>query len=124
MKNWTNIIFLAAIFSFDACNQPHKGEPDYEGLAKAVCLCNENLEQLNKKFEVASQLEDSADAEKILTQIENSEAEFQSCLERAESKYGIIKGEENETKINAALKIHCPALLEIPKEPEDLSAPK
>ncbi len=101
-------VALAATFSLFVTCKNKESEPKYTELAKAICECNQPLAAANERFEAAQKEGKIDDAEKILSEMEPLDDVFQRCLTKAEQQHGTIKGDAQEEKITAALKIQCP----------------
>lgn len=100
-----NILLFVAI-TFVACN-PGK---DYEGLATELCDCMQPTLELSKRLEnIDLNAQDSLQTQAIINEIERLQEQSMLCADEIEAKIGEVNEEDN-AKLNAALKKVCPEI--------------
>ncbi|RMF31625.1 MAG: hypothetical protein D6765_01535 [Bacteroidetes bacterium] len=102
---------LFALALLASCQNNTSQGKDYKGLADGLCACLEPMAEFQKTLEDALKApENEEEFQSMMTEMESIMAEGQNCIKALEEKYGVVEGEEDFAKAEAAFREACPEI--------------
>ncbi len=98
-------------------NKPKNSTPsakmDFDKMAEGFCSCMRPMFAFQKKILELAEEGKEEEIESFREEAMKVQEDGESCIAALEAKYGVIEGDENETKATEALKRACPDIMEL-----------
>jgi hypothetical protein len=85
----------------------------YDNLAKDICNCAKDILSINSEIRYLHERQNGNGLVRLKAQIPDAYKEFNTCMARLEKKYKGKNVDEDHDAAYAALKKHCPGLVEL-----------